>query len=71
MQQTSRVFHVQYIKPVVVTDVWRSEAMGVSQPMNEMPKLSKIEREETKLFEQECRLNGKRWESAYPWKVNP
>ena len=70
-QQSSRVFHVQYIKPVDLTDFWTSETMGVSQPMNEMPKLSKIEREESKLIEQGCKLIGKRWEIAYPWRDDP
>ena len=71
MQQMSRVFHVQYIKPVDLTDFWTSETMGVSQPMNEMPKLSKIEQEKSKLIEQGCKLIGKRWEIAYPWKFDP
>ena len=36
MQQTSiRVFRVQCIKPVVVTDVWRSEAMHGCQSTKE------------------------------------
>ena len=42
-QQTSRVFHVQYTKPVDLTDFWTSETMGVRQPVNDIPKLSKIE----------------------------
>ena len=36
-----------------------------------MPKLSKIEKEETKLIEQGCKLIGNRWEMAYPWKTDP
>jgi hypothetical protein len=45
--------------------------MGVSQSNIEMPKLSKIEQEETKLIEQGCKLIGSRWEMAYPWKTDP
>ena len=71
IQETSRVFHVQYARPVDLTDFWTSETMGVSQPTNEIVKLSKIEREETKLIENGCKLTGKRWEMAYPWKVDP
>ena len=35
--------------------------MGVSQSNIEIPKLSKIEQEETKLIEQGCKLMGNRW----------
>ena len=31
LQQTSRILHVQYTRPVDLTDFWTSEAMGVSQ----------------------------------------
>lgn len=58
-QQTSRVFHVQYTKPIDLTDFWTSEKMGVSPPSNEMSKLTKVE------------LIGKRSEIANPWKVDP
>ena len=44
--------------------------MGVRQPLNDIPKLSKIEQEEAKLIEQGCKLIEKRWEMAYPWKVD-
>ena len=71
LQQTSRIFHVQYTRPVDLTDFWTSEAMGVSQSNIEMPKLSKIEQEETKLIEQGCKLIGNRWEMAYPGKTDP
>ena len=71
LQQTSRIFHVQYTRPVDLTDFWTSEAMGVSQSNIEMPKLSNIEQEETKLIEQGCKLIGNRWEMAYPWKTDP
>ncbi len=71
LQQTSSVFHIQYTKPVDLTDFWTSEAMGVGQPQIEMPKMSKIEREETKLIEQGCKLVGNRWEMAYPWHTDP
>ena len=70
-QQTSRVFHVQYTKPVDLTDFWTSETMGVRQPLNDITELSKIEQEEAKLIEQGCKPIGKRWEMAYPWKVDP
>ena len=33
--------------------------------------MSKIEREETKLIEQGCKLVGNRWEMAYPWHTDP
>ena len=70
LQQTSRIFHVQYTRPVDLTDFWTSEAMGVNKSNIEMPKLSKIEQEETKLIEQGCKLIGNRWEMAYPWKTD-
>jgi hypothetical protein len=36
LRQTSRIFHVQYTRPVDLTDFWTSEAMGLSQSNIEM-----------------------------------
>ncbi|XP_028397206.1 uncharacterized protein LOC114521015 [Dendronephthya gigantea] len=70
LQETNRVFHVQYAKPVDLTDFWKSKSMGVSQPKIEMTKLSKIE-QEAKLIEKGCKLIGNRWQMAYPWSTDP
>lgn len=72
LQQTCKVFHVQYTKPVDLTDFWTSETMGVGvQSYSEDPKLSKIEIEETKAIERGCKLVNNRWVMAYPWKTDP
>ena len=61
-----RVEYFMFTKPIDLMDLWTSEKMGVSRLSNEMSKLTKIERKETKLIEQSCKLIRKRSEIANP-----
>ena len=58
---------------VNMTDFWKTESMGVSiAPCTcEGAKLSAQEREELKLIEESCQLQGNEWIIKYPWKRSP
>ena len=56
-----------------MTDFWKTESMGVSiAPCTcEGAKLSAQEREELKLTEESCQLQGNEWIIKYLWKRSP
>ena len=73
MPQIKQVSIVRRAQPVDMTDLWKTESMGVSV----VPctcggaKLSAQEREELKLIEESCQLQGNKWIMKYPWKRCP
>ena len=65
--------HCSPCPTVDMTDFWKTESMGVSiAPCTcEGVKLSAQEREELKLIEESCQLQGNEWIIKYPWKRSP
>ena len=73
MPQIKQVSIVRIAQPVDMTDLWKTESMGVSiAPCTcEGAKLSVQEREQLKLIEESCQLQGNKWIMKYPWKRSP
>ena len=73
MTQIKQVSIVRLVQPVDMTDVWKTESMGVSiAPCTcEGAKLSAQEREELKLIEESCQLQENKWIMKNPWKRSP
>ena len=73
MPQIKQVSVVRIAQPVDMTDLWKTESMGVSiAPCTcEGAKLSAQEREQLKLIEESCQLQGNKWIMKYPWKRSP
>ena len=73
MTQIKQVSIVRLVQPVDMTDVWKTESLGVSiAPCTcEGAKLSAQEREELKLIEESCQLQENKWIMKYPWKRSP
>ena len=71
--QVNKVYHVKFSSPLDITDFWKTESMGVDvKPcLCEAYKLSEIEREEAKIFEDSCEKVGDQWLIPYPWKRDP
>ena len=69
----NQVFHIKLTAPVDMTDVWTTEAMGVSiKPCYcDAGKLTPIERQEAKIIEDSCQKIGNQWLVPYPWKKDP
>ena len=65
-----QVLHVRVATPTDITDLWKTEAMGVSLPLCtcDAGKMSKEEKAELKLIEESCKLQGKGWLMKYTWK---
>ena len=73
LPNVKQVLHVRLATPIDLTEFWKTEAMGVSvSPCTcEAAKMSKEERDELKLIEDSCQLQGNRWLMKYPWRRNP
>ena len=71
--QIKQVSLIRLSQSVDMTEFWMTEALGVSiRPcMGEDAKLSAQEREELKIIEGSCQLQGNRWMMKYPWKRSP
>ena len=70
---TSKVNHVTFATPVVMSKFWSTESMGVSvKPCSCKPKkLSPIERKEAKVIEDSCKRLDGQWLIPYPWIKDP
>ena len=73
MPEIKQVSLVRLAGPVDLTDFWRTESMGVTvSPCTcEAAKLSAQKREELKMIEESCQLQGNKWIMKYPWKKDP
>ena len=71
--QIQQVSLIHLSQSVDVTEFWTTEAMGVSiRPCTcEDVKVSAQEREELKIIEGSCQLQGNKWMMKYPWKRSP
>ena len=69
-ENSKQVMFVRVANPVDITDIWKTESMGVNaQPCTcRADEMSKEERKELTIIEQSCKLQGNRWEMSYPWK---
>ena len=72
-QETNRVLFVSYTTPVDISDFWTTEAMGVAvKPcICSASKLTKSEREESRIIQSSCKKVGDQWMISYPWKTDP
>ena len=71
--QIKQVSLIRLSQSVDMTEFWTTETMGVSiRPCTcEDVKLSAQEREELKIIEGSCQLQGNKWTMKYPWKRSP
>ena len=73
MPHVHQVLNVELSAPIVMADVWSTEAMGVAVKRRncKTDKLSSIKRKEAEVIEDSCQKIGNQWLVPYPWKRDP
>jgi hypothetical protein len=69
-RRVNKELHIQLTNPVDMTDLWTTEAIGVTTKSCKCnpEKISPIQLREKKIIEDSCEGVGNQWKVSYPWK---